>query len=144
MRSTSGLVRSRLVASVGAAAVVGSMLVGADVASAPAALAAPNVQHGTVSARPSDQTVSFVDGVVYGVEQVGGKVFVGGSFTKVGPGVRGAAGVVDVASSTFGTSFPDVDGAVYAAVPDGSGGYYLAGDFATVGGQARADLAQVD
>ena len=94
--------------------------------------------------RPSDSTVSFVDGVTYTIAQVGSKVVVGGTFTQVGPGQRGAAGVVNVAGSTFGNSFPDVAGAVYAAAPDGSGGWYLAGDFPTVGGSARADLAQVD
>ncbi|MGZ4710378.1 MAG: hypothetical protein ACXWBN_16710, partial [Acidimicrobiales bacterium] len=144
MRSSSGLVRSRLVASAGVAALAGSLLVGVDVATAPAAVASPNVEHGTVSVRPSDQTVSFVDGVTYSVAQVGPKVVVGGSFTKVGPGIRGAAGLVDVASGAFGSSFPDVVGAVYTAVPDGSGGYYLGGDFTSVGGQARSDLAQVD
>ncbi len=33
---------------------------------------------------------------------------------------------------------------MYTAVPDGSGGYYFGGDFSSVGGQARTDLAQVD
>ena len=68
----------------------------------------------------------------------------GGTFTKVGPGVRGAAGLVDVTGSTFGSAFPDVVGAVYAAASDGAGGWYLAGDFSSVGGQARSNLAQVD
>ncbi len=134
---------SRTVAGLVTAGLTGALLV-ATAAAAPMASASPNVEHGTVSVRPSDQTVSFADGVVYGIAQVGGKVFVGGSFTQVGPGVRGAAGVVNVAGSSFGTGFPDVVGAVYAAVPDGSGGFYLGGDFTSVGGQARSDLAQVD
>ena len=136
--------KSKAAAAVATAGLTGAMFVGAAVAAAPAAIASPNAQHGTVSVRPSDQTVSFADGVVYGIAQVGSKVFVGGSFTKVGPGVRGAAGVVDVANATFGSSFPDVAGAVYSAVPDGGGGYYLGGDFSSVGGQPRSDLAQVD
>ncbi len=119
-------------------------LVVTAVASAGPAAASVDIQRGTVAQAPSTQTVSFADGVVYGIAQIGNKVFVGGSFTKVGPGIRGAAGVVDVANSTFGSTFPDIAGAVYTAVPDGSGGYYLGGDFTSVGGQARSDLAQVD
>src|SRR6516164_5952081 len=119
--------RSKALAAVLTAGLTGGLLVGTAV-TAPTASASVDVQHGTVAAQPSSQTVSFADGVVYGIAQVGTKVFVGGSFTKVGPGIRGAAGVVDVANSTFGSSFPDVNGAVYAAVPDGSGGYYLGGD----------------
>src|SRR4051812_3609157 len=120
------LSRSRLTAAVPsavmAAALVVTGLTAAVVTAAPAQ-ASGNAQHGTVSTRPSDRTPSFVDGVVYSIAQVGSKVLVGGTFTKVGPGVRGAAGVVDVAGSTFGASFPDVNGAVYAATSDGSGGW---------------------
>jgi hypothetical protein len=121
---TTGLVTSGLTAG----------LVVTAVATAGPAAASVTVEQGTVAQAPSTQTVSFADGVVYGIAQVGTKVIVGGSFTKVGPGIRGAAGVVDVANSTFGSAFPDVNGAIYAAVPDGSGGYYLGGDFSSVGG----------
>ena len=93
---TTGLVTSGLTAG----------LVVAAVASAGPAAASVDVEHGTVAQAPSTQTVSFADGVVYGIAQVGTKVFVGGSFTKVGPGIRGAAGVVDVANSTFGSTLP--------------------------------------
>ena len=135
-RSTAAAVTTALVASLLAAA--------SAVVAAPAAHADGDAQHGTVNPRPSDNTISFVDGVTYTIAQVGTKVVVGGTFTQVGPGQRGGAGVVNVAGSTFGSGFPDVAGAVYAAAPDGSGGWYLAGDFPTVGGSARADLARVD
>ena len=126
-------------------ALVASLLAAATaVVAAPVAHADVDAEHGTVNPRPSDSTVSFVDGVTYTIAQVGTKVVVGGTFTQVGPGQRGAAGVVNVAGSTFGSAFPDVVGAVYAAAPDGSGGWYLGGDFPTVGGQARSDLAHVD
>ena len=135
-RSTAAVVTTALVASLLAAA--------SAVVAAPVAHADVDAQHGTVNPRPSDNTVSFVDGVTYTIAQVGTKVVVGGSFTRVGPGQRGAAGVVNVAGSTFGNNFPDIAVAVYAAAPDGSGGWYLAGDFPTVGGTTRAATTIAD
>src|SRR5581483_2858607 len=40
--------------------------------------------------------------------------------------------------------FPAVNGTVYAAVPDGTGGFYLGGSFSTVGAVERAGLAHVE
>lgn len=136
--------KNKVVASAATAALTASLLAAVSAVAVTPAHADTDAQHGTVSVRPSDQTISFVDGVTYSIAQVGSKVFVGGTFTQVGPGIRGAAGVVNVAGSTFGASIPDVAGAVYSAASDGVGGFYLAGDFPTVGGQARSDLAYVD
>ena len=104
MLHSSRTTASKSVAGVVTAALTGAMLV-ATAVTAPVASASPNVEHGTVSPRPSDQTISFVDGVTYSIAQVGGKVFVGGTFTQVGPGVRGAAGLVNVAGSSFGRAW---------------------------------------
>ena len=71
------------------------------------------VDHGgVVNVDPNDDTISFLDGEVLALAEVGDKVIVGGDFTHVGPAMLGAAGVVDLATSTFGDGFPDVDGVV--------------------------------
>ncbi len=110
----------------------------------PAAVADPNSRPGTFAERPRDAAVHAVDGEVHTLAQVGGTVVFGGNFTKVGPVTRGGAGIVDTAASSFGSTFPDVNGAVSVAVPDGNGGYFIGGNFTSVGGQSRSNLAQVD
>src|SRR5262245_25866861 len=114
------------------------------VATPPGAQADRDSRPGTVAERPRDAGVHAVDGEVQSVAQVGDTVVLGGSFTKVGPVTRGAAGVVDVSGQTFRAGFPDVAGLVNVAVPDGSGGWFVGGSFSSVGGVSRSNLAQVD
>ena len=99
---------------------------------------------GTVAERPRDAAVHAVDGDIRAIAQVGTRVVIGGTFTKVGPVTRGAVGVVDTAGKTFQPGFPDVVGVVTAVASDGAGGWYLGGTFSSVGGQPRTNLAQVD
>ena len=78
---------------------------------------------------PSRQPVAtwVMDGEVHDVAQAGGKVFAAGSFTRVTSWMGGFAGVdgsgrpVDV--------LPWVDGEVTTLVSDGSGGWFVGGDF---------------
>jgi len=132
--------RSRLTAAVATGAMLGSLAVGI-----PAVAHADGVpQIGRVNPRPSDQTISIVDGHTLAIAQVGSKIVVGGDFTKVGPGQRGAAGIVDLGAGQFGNAFPDVVGSVTTVVADGSGGWIIGGTFTSVGGQARSNLAAID
>ena len=71
-----------------------------------------------------------------------GTVYVGGSFTRMGP-MTGGGVPVDATTGALATRFAAVDGAVYAAAPDGSGGWYVGGDFLRVGGQPRRNLAHI-
>jgi len=93
--------------------------------------------------RPADTTLHAADGEVRSIAQVGDRVVMGGSFTKVGPAKPGAAGVVDLTAANFLGGFPEVQGVVHAAVSDGSNGWFIAGQFSSVGGQARQNLARV-
>jgi trimeric autotransporter adhesin len=71
-----------------------------------------------------------------------GTVYVGGNFTRMGPQTGGGVPV----SATTGeprARFPAVNGGVGVAVPDGSGGWYIGGQFSRAGGQPRANLAHV-
>jgi len=72
----------------------------------------------------------------------GNTLYVGGSFSFVGP-VTGAGVPVDPASGLAAAGFPRVNGTVLAAVPDGAGGWYIGGQFTTVGSSPRANLARV-
>jgi hypothetical protein len=53
-----------------------------------------------------------------------------------------AAALADPSSTPLAT-WPAVDGSVHAVAPDGSGGVYIGGQFASVGGFVRHDLAHV-
>jgi hypothetical protein len=82
------------------------------------------------------------NGPVYAVAQAGGRIYLGGAFTQVGPntgfGVR-----LDTASGAW-TSGPKVNGPVYVAVPDGSGGWFIGGAFTRANGISRQFAAQID
>jgi len=69
-------------------------------------------------------------------------LYVGGSFDYVGP-ATGSAVKVDP-TAQVDSNLPRVNGTVYATVADGSGGWYLGGDFSTVGGVVRNNLAHID
>ncbi len=72
----------------------------------------------------------------------GNTLFVGGSFSFVGP-VTGAGVPVDPVTGVPAAGFPRVNGTVIAAVPDGSGGWFIGGQFTAVGGVARTNLAHI-
>lgn len=89
-------------------------------------------------------TVQFGDGEVRATAQIGNRLYVGGSFRRVGPLRTGSAGVADAVTGSFaGTPFPSIDGIVNVAVSDGTGGWYVGGDFDAVGGFYRQNIARV-
>ncbi|HXC64207.1 MAG TPA: hypothetical protein VNZ67_07600, partial [bacterium] len=69
-------------------------------------------------------------------------VYFGGTFTYVGL-LSGSGAPVDPAGGVPVAAYPRVDGAIYSAVPDGAGGWYLGGSFSQVAGQPRQNLAHV-
>ena len=128
---------------VSVASVAGLIAVAATPATHTAgAVASPTIS-GVVADRPVDNAVQFTDGEVRAVTEVGTRVVAGGTFTGVGPAIRGAAGTVDLATGNFTAGFPDVVGSVLTAVADGGGGYWIGGNFALVGGQPRTHVAHV-
>lgn len=94
-------------------------------------------------------TVSRLGWVLNGHAQAavqhGSTLYAGGAFTRVAP-TSGALGALFGVSLTTGaptSTLPLVDGVVHAIEPDGAGGYYIGGAFATVGGVPRTNLAHV-
>ena len=92
----------------------------------------------------SQSLYNFVvtDSTVNAWAESSGTLYMGGTFTLAGN--RTGTGVpLDSTAGIPIPGFPVVDGYVYAAVPDGSGGWYLGGNFANVGGQPLSRLAHL-
>ncbi len=69
-------------------------------------------------------------------------IYMGGSFSRMGPYI-GSLLTIDTATAEPSSVFPQVNGAVYALVPDGLGGYFIGGHFSSVGGQPRKNVARL-
>ncbi|MEO5616536.1 MAG: hypothetical protein ABIS67_02085, partial [Candidatus Eisenbacteria bacterium] len=72
----------------------------------------------------------------------GNTLYIGGGFTYVGPATGGGV-PIDAASGASAGGFPKVRGEVHAVAPDGSGGWYIGGNFTAVGGIPRSNLAHI-
>ena len=82
------------------------------------------------------------DGTVYSMLETNGAIYIGGDFSYVGP--NNGSGAVTPTNSTFPyVGWPGVDGDVYAATADGSGGWYIGGSFISVGDVVRTNLAHI-
>ncbi|MCS7020150.1 MAG: delta-60 repeat domain-containing protein, partial [Bernardetiaceae bacterium] len=86
-------------------------------------------------------------GNVLAVAQDNQYVYLGGTFTRmIKPGTAGAftrGTGVQTGSGAVINGFPIVNGTILAVAPDGSGGWYIAGEFTQVGGQARNRIARI-
>ncbi len=85
---------------------------------------------------------SVTNGTVNAQVISGTTLYVGGSFTRVGP-ITGSGAPIDSATGAVIPSFPQVAGQVNAIAADGQGGWFIGGLFTTVGGVARANLAHI-
>jgi|GEM_PF-3445868 len=80
------------------------------------------------------------------VDQDGNR-FVAGNFTRAlqntGAGMALPSADLPLAA-VHGLPFADVDGVIYAITDDGAGGWYIGGQFSTVNGEPRENLARID
>ncbi|MEK7263064.1 MAG: choice-of-anchor D domain-containing protein [Bacteroidota bacterium] len=97
----------------------------------------------TAMTQSLQSNVPITNGSVYTMQQSGSKIYLGGTFTYVGL-LTGSAAVIDTANSYGDVGYPNVNGAINAAISDGSGGWYIGGDFTNVGGTARSRLAHIN
>jgi len=102
-----------------------------------------------ISSTPDDTYVT--NGFVYAVARTASTIYLGGLFTQVGPRT-GPLVSLSATSGQIGRPLPQVSGGssttpysagVYAIVADGSGGFYIGGNFTHVGGAARENLAHI-
>lgn len=82
------------------------------------------------------------DGPVNTVLVHSNRVYLGGQFTYVGPWT-GGAGLLNTNTAAAVRGFPEVSGSLMAALPDGSGGWFIGGSFTNVGGIVRSNLAHI-
>ena len=82
------------------------------------------------------------NGNVIDVALSGTTLYIGGAFTYVGP-LTGGFAALDAGSGVPNLALPPTNGTVRAVVPDGSGGWYIGGEFTTVGGYPRNRLAHL-
>ncbi len=97
---------------------------------------------GHVLAQTLDDTVWATDNTVTTIARTDPTIYIGGSFKWVGPCTGGFVGL-DPTTAKRLSQYPKMDGGVQVAVPDGSGGWFLAGGFRAVGGVPRSNLAHI-
>jgi hypothetical protein len=100
---------------------------------------------GQVAAQSSQPLDAFwtANGTTETILPVGATVYIGGSFTLVGPPTGSTARFGESGGGTPDPGFPKADGVVYAVAPDGAGGWYFGGAFTRVGGLARTNAAHI-
>lgn len=93
-------------------------------------------------AQVPDSALWVANGEVRAMVESGNTLYLGGDFTEVGPST-GAGVPIDAATGAVPSGFPKVAGYVNTVVPDGSGGWFIGGEFNSVGGVPRSNLAHV-
>ena len=81
-------------------------------------------------------------GTVKSIAVSGSTAYIGGNFSYVGPATGGSA-AFNASSGALVSPWPQVAGIVYAVVTDGSGGWYLGGDFDSIGTGHYDNIAHV-
>ena len=100
--------------------------------------------HGSVTSQI--KTPICTDGVVSTSLVSAPRLYIGGLFTQIGP-CSGGAFPIDISSGLKHNSFDwskiGIVGAVNSIISDGAGGWYLGGDFTTVGSTTRNYLVKI-
>jgi hypothetical protein len=90
----------------------------------------------------ADPNLWGANGNVLDIARSGNTLYIAGSFRSVGENSGGFV-PIDAHSGEALRPFPKVAGSVAAIVPDGSGGWYIGGEFTAVGGKPRSCLARI-
>jgi len=93
------------------------------------------------SSTPREETW-VTNGTVRAIVRTTDTVYIGGAFTYVGP-CTGSGVPLDATTGLPLATFPKVNGPVSACIADGSGGWYIGGEFTQVGGVARNRIAHI-
>jgi hypothetical protein len=106
------------------------------------ALATLSLSFSAALAQQVDTTLWGTDGSVGAIACSGNRVYIGGGFSVVAP-MTGGSAILDTRRGGVLATSPRVTGHVFAAAADGSGGWFIGGDFTSVGGVLRTNLAHV-
>src|SRR5438876_362513 len=90
----------------------------------------------------ADPNLWGADGNVVGIARSGNTLYIAGSFRSVGENSGGFV-PVDARTGDVLRPLPKVAGSVDVIAPDGSGGWYIGGEFTAVGGKPRYCLAEI-
>ena len=82
------------------------------------------------------------DGNVLDIARSGNTLYIAGSFRSVGESGGGFV-PTDANTGSLLRPFPKVAGSVQTMIPDGTGGWYIGGEFTGIGGKQRSCLAQI-
>jgi hypothetical protein len=83
------------------------------------------------------------NGAINAIAKVGCTLYAGGSFTSVGEAYAYGISLDSLTGKADGFTYEDINGIVYAAVSDGSGGWYIGGSFTQIGPYTRNRLAHI-
>jgi hypothetical protein len=103
---------------------------------------APSLARANLQAKPRRTFVT--NGTVSSVVPTSSATYIAGTFTRVAP--RTGPGVGIDATTARSTGLPEIAGAtqqVYAVARDGSGGFYVGGNFTRIGSMPRRSLAHI-
>ena len=95
----------------------------------------------SAAAQSVDPFMWVTDGPIHAMARSGNTLYLGGQFSHVGPS-SGSCVVIDSISGVP-LDWPRVVGSVTCAAADGAGGWYVGGDFHSVGGLTRQGLAHI-
>ncbi len=136
-RRAQGIRRGRLVAAIAAVAIPSTVLVPSGASALPAL-----VTPGPALSGVADTSWWGTNGRVNDIVVMNDRVYLGGAFDIVGP-QTGHGSLTDPATGALQPGSKVISGIVNAAIPDGSGGWFLGGAFRTVGTRYRANVVRL-
>ena len=82
------------------------------------------------------------NGPIFDMERMGNTLYVAGSFDKVGYST-GSAALIPIGDTLPNLDLPNIDGKVLTSVPDGTGGWYIGGEFTYLNSLPRHYFAHI-
>jgi flagellar hook capping protein FlgD/beta-propeller uncharacterized protein DUF5122 len=98
---------------------------------------------------PKDTTAQAIqngwvtNGNVYTMARSGNTIYLGGYFSRINPATGALIGL-DITTGALAQPVPAVVGKVFTVLSDLNGGWYLGGNFTSIQGQPRSNLARLD
>lgn len=94
------------------------------------------------TAQTLDKKYYVTDGIVNDIVQHGNTIYIGGRFGTVGPNT-GHAALVDNVTGKLIPGMPNINGEVDAIITDGSGGWFIGGNFVRVDDEHVTNLVHI-